>query len=291
MKKKNSAKRRLLSAAGMLAVSAAMLSSATFAWFTMNKNVEVQNMKLTATAEQGIVIAAYTDNNATAPAASAFADTAPVDVTGVNGEAVATLIPTYTSGKADSAESGKDASGMLWYHAASTKSNDARAYAEAGYQKVTNGMSDGNSGNNYYYLLNKFQIKSPGGAQAVYVKSVTVTRTDSNEAIDPSIRVMIKTDDTNTPLFFAPIGTHTAVEGISATTAESDAVTANESISFATQANVSSKIFEDVAAQAENVEVYVYYDGEDDACKSDNITDFQTLDVDIVFTTDSTFAS
>ncbi|MBR1423236.1 MAG: hypothetical protein IJ571_07345 [Ruminococcus sp.] len=39
MKKKNSAKRRLLSAAGMLAISAAMLSSATFAWFSLNKDV------------------------------------------------------------------------------------------------------------------------------------------------------------------------------------------------------------------------------------------------------------
>jgi hypothetical protein len=46
MKKKNSAKRRLLSAAGMLAISAAMLSSATFAWFTMNKEVQVTGMQL-----------------------------------------------------------------------------------------------------------------------------------------------------------------------------------------------------------------------------------------------------
>lgn len=56
MKKKNSAKRRLLSAAGMLAISAAMLSSATFAWFTMNKTVTVDGMQLTAKADSTYLI-------------------------------------------------------------------------------------------------------------------------------------------------------------------------------------------------------------------------------------------
>jgi hypothetical protein len=48
-KKKTSAKKKLLPAAGMLALSAAMLSSATFAWFTMSREVEVQNIQMTAT--------------------------------------------------------------------------------------------------------------------------------------------------------------------------------------------------------------------------------------------------
>ena len=48
-KKNTSSKKKLLPAAGMLALSAAMLSSATFAWFTMSREVEVQNIRMTAT--------------------------------------------------------------------------------------------------------------------------------------------------------------------------------------------------------------------------------------------------
>jgi len=45
MKKKSTA-RKLLPAAGMLAVSASMLATSTYAWFTMNKTVEVTGMQL-----------------------------------------------------------------------------------------------------------------------------------------------------------------------------------------------------------------------------------------------------
>lgn len=45
MKKKSTA-RKLLPAAGMLAVSASMLATSTYAWFTMNKTVEVYGMEM-----------------------------------------------------------------------------------------------------------------------------------------------------------------------------------------------------------------------------------------------------
>ncbi|MBR1563068.1 MAG: hypothetical protein IJ645_07660 [Ruminococcus sp.] len=55
-KKNTSSKKKLLPAAGMLALSAAMLSSATFAWFTMSREVEVQNIQMTATVPEDIQI-------------------------------------------------------------------------------------------------------------------------------------------------------------------------------------------------------------------------------------------
>ena len=45
-KKKNSASKKLFSAVAMLTCSAVMLSTATYAWFTMNKNVSVTGMEL-----------------------------------------------------------------------------------------------------------------------------------------------------------------------------------------------------------------------------------------------------
>ena len=55
-KKKSSAARKLIPAIGMLTVSAMMLSSSTYAWFTMNKDVEVTGLQMQATASNGLEI-------------------------------------------------------------------------------------------------------------------------------------------------------------------------------------------------------------------------------------------
>jgi hypothetical protein len=52
--KKNSAARKLMPAIGMLTVSAMMLSSSTYAWFTMSREVEVKNIQMTATVPEDI---------------------------------------------------------------------------------------------------------------------------------------------------------------------------------------------------------------------------------------------
>jgi len=59
MKKVNtkpSAKKKLIPAAGSLLISAAMLGTSTYAWFTMSREVEVQNIQMTATVPEDIQI-------------------------------------------------------------------------------------------------------------------------------------------------------------------------------------------------------------------------------------------
>lgn len=55
-KKNTSAKKKLIPAVAMLTTSAVMLSTATYAWFTMSREVEVTGIKLTATTSQTIEI-------------------------------------------------------------------------------------------------------------------------------------------------------------------------------------------------------------------------------------------
>lgn len=55
-KKNTSAKKKLIPAVVMLTTSAVMLSTATYAWFTMSREVEVTGIKLTATTPQTIEI-------------------------------------------------------------------------------------------------------------------------------------------------------------------------------------------------------------------------------------------
>ncbi len=64
-KKKSSATKKLIPAAGALMISAAMLGTSTFAWFTMSREVEVQNIQMTATTPEDIQISLgkiYKDN-------------------------------------------------------------------------------------------------------------------------------------------------------------------------------------------------------------------------------------
>lgn len=65
--RKSSARRKLIPAVGMLTVSAMMLSSATYAWFTMSREVEVTGLNMTATVPEDLQISLGTigkiDNN------------------------------------------------------------------------------------------------------------------------------------------------------------------------------------------------------------------------------------
>lgn len=54
--KKNTTMRKIVPAAGMLSISAVMLATSTYAWFTMSREVEVKNIQMTATVPEDIQI-------------------------------------------------------------------------------------------------------------------------------------------------------------------------------------------------------------------------------------------
>ena len=60
-KRKNSAAKKLIPAAGMLALSASMLATSTYAWFTMNKTVEVTGMELKTKVGANLLISSNND--------------------------------------------------------------------------------------------------------------------------------------------------------------------------------------------------------------------------------------
>jgi beta-mannanase len=60
--KKTFKKRAFISAIAMLIVSAIVLTSATYAWFSMAKQVTVDSMELNITSPEGIQISANTTN-------------------------------------------------------------------------------------------------------------------------------------------------------------------------------------------------------------------------------------
>lgn len=67
---KNSAAKKIIPAVGMLALSATMLSTSTYAWFTMNKEVQMTGLNMTATVGEGMEISLASvdaSDNITAP--------------------------------------------------------------------------------------------------------------------------------------------------------------------------------------------------------------------------------
>ena len=62
--------RKIVPAAGMLSISAVMLATSTYAWFTMSREVEVQNIQMTATVPEDLQISLGTLGSATGTAAT-----------------------------------------------------------------------------------------------------------------------------------------------------------------------------------------------------------------------------
>lgn len=257
-------KRKLIPALAMLLISATMLTSASFAWFSMNSEVKATGMQVQATAEQGILIA---PNGTESWGASAEALTS-----------TATLLPTSTSDFTN------------WY----TNTSKDPAAANAGTSGTTNGASKildivdstgiGVSNKKNYYLKNTFKIKASGTenfSTKLYIKSVSVTTgTKGTTELNGAVRVGVKcgsfltiygSTSKSTSSYYVGNQKSTATEINAYNTANTE-ITGIESIS---------------PSLPSIIDVYVWYEGEDAACISNNILG-KTVDnmkVDVTFST------
>ncbi len=263
--------KKLVPALCLLLVSAMLVGTSTYAWFSMNTQVTATGMQVKAQAEGGIVISneAKTAWNASATASHS---------------AVAELIPTSTA----------DAS--KWYHAVSDDANNAKAGQDAnkyttlaitetdGVGAATVGTEDKN-----VYLLNKFYIQSSADAidltnknpSKLLINEVTVSGIGTSTTLDASLRIMIKIGDTT--VIYAPV--------TGATTSYKVAASASNTVCKTTDKNVETSIttipaYTAAGTNALEASVYVYFEGEDTNCKSANITaTLDTLQVTVRFGT------
>lgn len=345
MRKKDgfNAKRKLAAATAMLTISALMLSSATYAWFTMNKEVSVTGMEVKAHAEEGLLInevAAfdddYWDDQATA------------------GNNVIALRPASTSNltnwwhansKKSSEEAGigdlsitvDDGNGNYYSNVSESNTTDISDKAIVGAvgsseEKVATGAtqaethvyfkdasfgankkdSTNTTPNSYYddgegfYVKYTYYLKSSGDRDLAItdlkaaVKAVQKTNDTGNTAdLMKSLRVGIEVPASNSSSTRAGFGIFAPVNGADGTYsvtnvttgATSDSVTAvvagtTGEFTAATTLNTSSSTITIPDANDNGIPVYVYvwFEGEDNACTSDNLqTILSTYDIDINF--------
>lgn len=316
-KKKSSTARKLLPAVAMLAVSAVSLSSATYAWFTMNKEVTVQNMTIQAKAEGGLLISetqGYSASDVWDDSANTTAEVAAAKVA---------LYPTST------------ANTSAWYHATSKTANNAANataastasdYKSTGYTVLTlasnelqtaaagaNGKKEvyyvdsGTSGYDAddakYYLKYTYYLKTStegttslglaSGDQNLNISVVNVTGSTTSTELNKALRVGIEIGGKF--YIFAPINgattTYYVNAGSTATTAiNSSASTHDVPLTVATGLSTLPGVKENGTP----VYVYMWYEGEDANCKSENITatlDELTVNLEFKLTTLSAAAT
>ena len=269
-KKKSSTMKKLLPAFAMLTVSAVSLSSATFAWFSMNTQVTATGMNVKAKAEGGIVISNESKSQWNASATATHSSSVE-------------LIPTSSKNMSD------------WYHAKSDDANSAKANQPAGdYTNITSATSvsegvgvwtKGTNDTSNVYLLNSFFIKSSAEAMpgsTLYVNDVTVSGSGSSDVLDKSLRVAIKYGDS--VLIYAPLASADVSYTVAALS--DGAVTAKKSGTKNQTLNTNVTIPAYTNNTPIEAKVYVYFEGEDENCKSANLTaNLDTLQVTVQFGT------
>ena len=325
-KRKNGTMKKLIPAAGMLALSASMLATSTYAWFTMNKSVEVTGMQLKAEAEKGILINEMSGVSEGTWSAAALAG---------QSSAIA-LRPASTSdltnwwhanSKITSNEGGAGAGETVTVDATNTVALDTGVYysdikpnatgisaADTAADADTNAArtvyySDGVGGTDGaldngegYYILYKYYIKTSGNTPLSVTAgnlkaAVKATKTNDDDEyistnLDKALRVGIKVAGDNKTTIFAPVaGADTSYNvtnnvGGSAYTAVEPAVTSNTgTATAATSINTGAVSLPAVTATGLEVDVYVWFEGEDSNCKSDNLTTvLDSYQIDITFT-------
>lgn len=278
----------IVPALAMLVMSTAATVTGTVAWFSMNTAVSATNMKVKAASEGGIVIS---DSKTSEIWKSETASTL----------ATKTLYPTST------------VAGSVWYHASSDSDTDANGKGEGslassdyetleitedalqhvGFVDEENPTKNTSydSSEKAYYLYNTVYIKSATVGSERYGLKVTDVNAEAggtaSSKLNAALRVLVKCGSVTK--VFAPIGSTTTVDATHLVYTPGNAgqqVTAvDASGSFTAQEilSQSTKISAD-KSQAQEVKIYLYYEGEDGGCISANVgSNFDELTVSVKF--------
>jgi hypothetical protein len=254
-KRKNSAMKKLIPAAGMLALSASMLATSTYAWFSMNKDVTVTGMSVSVQSDSTFLL--VKQGTATAAQVQSSKLTQDNAIT-----ATATLYPTAHDSitpastgitaieAADTTDSNvKD----IWYYRYSSDPADkvGTSPSTATYVPVTDFSN--------YVLVNEFSLATADGSnelENLRVKSCTLTTSG-----DSAVKVLVA-----------------GANGCQ----EFDASTAAD-ISATSQVLQTANVTDDAVS---TVKVYLYWDGNDTDVYTNNVDDLLSTAVQVIFTGD-----
>ena len=257
MKKAN---RKLIPAVAMLLVSAIMLSTASVAWFSMNTKASATNMSVTAQTSTNLLIT-KTRSDATDYAAT-------VDMA----LAVDTLVPCSTIG-GDTASPAffkvKNAGNTMTQGDYSSKSDTTfeTATEETDYAKTT------------------VWLKSVGTDVTNLIATINVTGGGSAK-LDPSLRMMLVAN--NKTYIYLPVGggqygsldDNKAVKAIGGGTNAEKELDVIKTKATSADTVILTEMTKDTPVQ---VDIYIWYEGEDPKCNAVNAQDLAATVMSIDF--------
>ncbi len=262
-KKKNGNKRKLLGAVGMLTVSAAMLVSSTFAWFSMNKKVTAQTMTISAKSDSPYLLISEnsssgfaTDLNYTVAAkdTNALMLTTPLNVASNVGYYASAADKTATPPVVTTPTKFTGSSDVLW---GTTFSTDP-ALVQAG--NVTNLVPTADEGK--YVLKKEMWVKvADNSVEGTNFKLTKATITKGTNAIADAARLLIVTETGKYNLYDA---------ADPATTISGD-----------------TALIPSVSTTATKITAYFYFDGTDDTSYTNNATDLSDVSISMEFEVDN----
>ncbi len=275
---KNNKKFILAAGAAALGLVAATGVTSGFAWFTAANTVTVNGLNMMAAAEEGIVISNSDHATWTTTASAKYNG---LDSTHAN--APFEFIPASTRNLTN------------WYHGLSDDVNNGRSNLSIAALTVnevegvnTGTCADHFTGSKAVFLLNEFLIQSASATaitnQEIYVENVSVTATPADPAsdeLDKALRVGVKTTIGQTTTFkiFAPVSGATAIYYVDDAGAETpteakkvEAVTSTtDPVVVTGDSGITIPAYNSDGSTALHFKVYLWFEGEDAACKSANI--------------------
>ena len=264
--------RKLIPAFAMLLVSAIMLTTASYAWFSINNKVTAQGMSVKTTAADSVLIAESTIDATAKADDTAFTTDLTQDVEGllnpastVNGTAF-----FYTDGKNVAGDGDAKANTYLAYDAADTEDfNDAYgttgavAYVEYVFQiKVTNASTESAKSLNITALDLKYGAASDNGQKAfrvaVFAEELATTEGAKFAAGVGTLKTILAPTD--------------AVNYESGKAVASDSATGT--VTYGTAATLASVPVN--STRYYKVVVRLWLEGEDQTCTNDTFADLTT---------------
>ncbi len=256
--------KKLIPALCMLLISAVLMGTSTYAWFSMNKTVTATGMQVKARAEGGIVIKrTITSGDATETSVD-FASKSAVK-----------LLPTST----------KDA--KEWWHA-EAKVDTAATAISSSYTKISDTTvntdwtdtapaaaalgagSDGVYANGlYYYVYDSFTITPDAQSSAytdLWVSQCTVGTTA--DSLSKSLRIAVVCGDK--VVICAPVSGATLPYDVGGT-GTNNCTAIDTSASATTALTKAQGLLFEGSTDTKEVKVYAYFEGEDAAHTTDNL--------------------
>lgn len=265
-------KMKAVPAAVLVLLSFVIMTSSTYAWFSMNARVNATNMEIISTVKGGLSIASYTmkiDGSAQLPKDSDFGESS-----SSKAKVMAELKPTSFNGSD--------------WHGAIAANSDSFVADSSTYKMIDSKYL------NEHRLISKFQIKATGPdanlePSSLFVDKIIVTGNSNSIELNRSLRMVIGIDGKF--FYFAPL--YSSVSGgilyyyngssRAAKSVDSD-IYINNSV-LAEGIMIANKT---ITSTPTDIDIYLYYEGEDENCNTLNAINIDELEVSISFTSDIT---